>query len=120
MALDIKSWVYTSRSGHQYVTGIASYVGAQESPPGTSIVGGAAYTGTPQLDAMPQSLVPRHVVCINPTTGKRRSVVCMTETAALYAGTVTTLQLHDGNGVTATYNAYSPQGEKARRRAAGQ
>src|SRR5262245_19064359 len=116
MAGDIRAWRYTADNNTVYQYGLAAYIGAQENPPGTAIVGGTAQQQGQRLHPIPRSLKPRNVRLVNPTGTKSRTVVCMTSTAPLFVGTISTLTLHDGDGTSATYTVYSATGERTRAR----
>jgi hypothetical protein len=116
MAGDIRAWRYTADNGEVYQYGVAAYIGAQENPPGTAVIGGTAQAQGTRLHPLPRGMKPRHVRLVNAGGTKSRSVVCMTNTAPLFVGTISTLTLQDGEGTDATYTVYSATGERTRAR----
>jgi len=116
MANTIQAVVYTSNAGHNYVTGLNSEVFAQQNAGGTAPkVGGADYTGTPRLDELPRNMRPRQVQVAD-AGGYTRYVVCLTQTAPLWTGAETTVDIEDSDGVSHTCTVVGDLGEKQRRR----
>lgn len=116
MAGDIRAWRYTADNGEVYQYGVAAYIAAQENPPGTPIIGGGPQLAGQRLHPLPKGMKPRSVRLVNPGGTKSRTVVCLTTTSPLFNGSVSTLTLHDGDGTSATYTAYSTTGERTRAR----
>lgn len=108
---DLKSVIYTSDDGRQYATKIDQSVFAQEDTPGTPDVGGADYAASPALPPLPRNYVPRHAKVSAVGHGKRR-VVCLTATAPLYTGVVSTIDLPVLGAAAVTFTVYGTTAER--------
>lgn len=114
VARDLQAVIYTDESAHNYITGMDASVFAQAAGAGGPKVGGADYTGTPQLEGMPANLKPRGVYVVNGS--RTKFVVCLTNTAPLYNGTETTINLLElGSATPLTWTRHKPRGESAQR-----
>jgi hypothetical protein len=119
MAEDMRAWVYTTDQGREYQVGVAAYIAAQESPPGTPMIGGRAQLASEEFDSLPGSLKPRTVTVVNAASGKTRQITCLSQSAPLLSATPPTIQLQDGAGDLAAYGVYTSTGERKRRRKPG-
>lgn len=114
VARDLQAVVYTDDSLQQHVIGMSADVFAQAAGAGGPKVGGADYTGTPQLGGMPRNLKPRGVYVVN--GNRTKFVVCLTNNAPLYTGTESTINLLElGSASPLTWTRHKPRGEKAMR-----
>lgn len=113
MANTIQAVVYTDDKGNDWVVGMDSEVFAQQNTAATGPkVGGADYTGTPELRGLPSSVRPRRAALKNSATGKWRYVTLLEATAALATGADTTLSIEDSDGAAATYTVQRIDGER--------
>lgn len=107
-ARDVQAVVYTDDSGNSYVIGQSADVFSQGK------TGGADYTGTPALEAIPQGLRPRGVYVVN--GARTKFVVCLTADADLYTGAATSIDLLElGSATALTWTRYKPRGERLAR-----
>lgn len=114
VARDLQAVVYTDDSAVNWVIGLDSTVFAQAAGGGGPKVGGADYTGTPQLEGIPSNLRPRGVYVTNAT--RTKFVVCLTPTAPLYTGAESQINLLElGSATPLTWTRHKPRGEKAQR-----
>jgi hypothetical protein len=97
---DLKSVVYTDDGGRQYSTKIDASVFAQTGGSGPK-VGGADYTGSPELAPLPRNFRPRTVTVS--AAGNKRRVVCLTAASTLYVGTDTNIDLPVLGAAAVTY-----------------
>lgn len=119
MANQIIRAKYVSDNGTELVVGIDSEVAAQTgtTDPAVSLIGYAA-AGAGLLP-LPRQMKPRRVVAYNPA-GKRREVICLTDTAPLWTGDQTVIPLEDSDGASTNYTVdqKKPESFRARRKAA--
>lgn len=108
---DLKSVIYEDDLGRQYATKIDAAVFAQTGASTAVKVGGADYTGSPELPPLPRGFRPRTVLVSEATHGKRR-VVCLTPDSELYLGTESQINLAVLGAASATFNRYGAVGEK--------
>lgn len=99
---DLKSVIYTSDDARNFATKIDAALFAQVGVSTNPKVGGADYTGTPALTALPAKWRPRAAVVSEATHGKRY-VVCLDKDADLYTGVETTVTLAVLGAAPATF-----------------
>lgn len=111
-ARNIRAAVYTTDDGDDYIIGIDDHVfGQQTGDPGVPIVGGSLYTADPALDSDKTVKRPRGVYVTNGT--RTKFVVCLTKTAPLYQGDVTTVTLLElGSATPLTWTRHKPRAER--------
>jgi len=107
---DLKSVIYTDDAGNAFATKIDASVFAQLGTGGPPKVGGGDYAAAPRLPALPRNLRPR--TALVSAAGNKRRVVCLTNTADLFTGTETTINLQVLGAGAVTYTAYGSVGEK--------
>ena len=108
---DLKSVIYTDDLGNQWATKIDASIFAQTGASTAVKVGGADYTGSPRLPALPRGFRPRVALVSEATHGKRR-VVCLTPDSELYQGVENSINLQVLGAASATFTAYGTTGEK--------
>jgi hypothetical protein len=114
VARDLQAVVYTDDSAQNWVTGMDATVFAQTAGGGGPKVGGSDYTGTPQHEGMPSNLRPRGVYVVNGT--RTKFVVCLTNSAPLYTGAETSINLLElGSATPLTWTRHKPRAEKQQR-----
>jgi hypothetical protein len=117
MALDIRAWVYVTDQTRNYQLGVANYIALQGGA--TPHIGSAEQVAGQNLDRLPSGMKPRVAKVFNAGNGKARTVVCMAPDAPLFQGTVGTINLTDGAGVSAAYTWTGTTGERSRNRNVG-
>lgn len=106
---------YTSNAGNQFVVGLNEEVFDQETAvPGERKVGGSPALTSEALDPLPRQMRPRRVVAVNPA-GIVREVICLTQTAPLYA-VGQTINLEDSDGAQTVFTVQKLKAEEYRRR----
>src|SRR5689334_2330824 len=107
--------IYTDDQDNQYALSVQSDLWSKVDGSSNHIIGGAVYTGSPALPSMPKGLKPRGVTVKGSTSGQHRRVICLTRTAPLYQGDVSTVDIYHQRSATAeTANVISPEGEHRR------
>ena len=114
VARDLQAVVYTDDSDRDWILGLSADVFAQTAGGGGQKVGGADYTGTPQLEGIPGNLRPRGVYVVNGS--RTKFVVCLEASAPLYTGVETPINLLElGSAAPLTWTRHKPRGERAQR-----
>jgi len=101
---DLKSVIYTADDGRDYATKIDAAVFSQLGADTNPKVGGADYTGSPELPPMPRNLKPRTAKVSN--AGNKRRVVCLTPDSSLFLGDETTINLQVLGASAVSYARY--------------
>lgn len=109
-ARDLKAVIYTDDYGNTFATKTDAAIFAQAGASTDPKIGGADYTGVPELAPMPAQLRPRHVLVSAAGRPKRR-VVCLSPDSELYTGVETTIDLKDLGGAAVTFTRYKKHAE---------
>jgi len=108
---------YVAENGTELVVGQNAEVLAQVDGGAVPITGySLPAVGTLPL---PRQLRPRRAILFNPA-GKRREVICLTNTCPMWVGTTITLNIEDSDGASTVYTRDQLRQEswRARRKAA--